>query len=582
LNIPVREYWALLVNYLKPQRLKVFLLAICLFANIGLQLINPQIMRSFIDSAIAGGAVEQLILLALLFFVFAVVQQVVSVLSVYVGQDVGWTATNGLRYDLARHLLYLGLSFHNQKKPGELIERVDGDVNALANFFSQFIVQVVGNAFFLLGILILLFREDWRVGAVMSVFAFITMLILMRLRNIGVPYWKAVSQTGAEFYGFLEERLAGTQDIRANGAKDYIMLRFYRLLRTWFHQQVKAALITNIMVNTIFLLIAISNAISFVMGASMFSSGLISLGTVYMIFHYTNLLTRPIDIITRQMDDLQKAGASITRAKELLQIQPKVTDGPGVELPAGALKVEFAGVTFGYDDDNEIVLQDINFCLEPGKVLGLLGRTGSGKTTMTRLLLRFYDPSQGAISLGDKDLRQMRQADLRHHVGMVTQNVQLFQATVRDNLTFFDPDIPDQKILDTLESLGLWAWYSSLPDGLDTKLSSGGGGLSAGEAQLLAFTRVFLKDPGLIILDEASSRLDPATEELIERAVDKLVKNRTAIIIAHRLGTVHRADQIMILDKGQILESGPRQQLANDPASRFHYLLETGLEEVLV
>ncbi len=165
---------------------------------------------------------------------------------------------------------------------------------------------------------------------------------------------------------------------------------------------------------------------------------------------------------------------------------------------------------------------------------------------------------------------------------MVTQNIQLFHATVRENLTFFDSSIPDERIQTAIQDLGLWNWFKSLPKGLDTELESGGGGLSAGEAQLLAFTRIFLRDPGLVILDEATSRLDPATEHLIEQAVDKLVQQRTAIIVAHRLGTVQRADNILILEDGQVIEYGDRTQLMSDPGSRFYHLLETGLEEVLV
>ena len=233
----------------------------------------------------------------------------------------------------------------------------------------------------------------------------------------------------------------------------------------------------------------------------------------------------------------------------------------------------------------DILFRDLSFRIEPGTVLGLLGRTGSGKTTLTRLLFRLYDPDSGKVRLGDGDvlidLREVVLADLRQKVGMVTQNVQLFHATMRDNLTFFDPGIPDERIVQVMDDLGLGEWYESLPDGLDTELESGGGGLSAGEAQLLAFTRIFLKDPGLVILDEASSRLDPATEHLIERAVNKLVQGRTALIIAHRLGTIQRADEIMILDDGRICEHGARSALADDPSSRFHSLLQAGLEEML-
>jgi ATP-binding cassette subfamily B protein len=220
--------------------------------------------------------------------------------------------------------------------------------------------------------------------------------------------------------------------------------------------------------------------------------------------------------------------------------------------------------------------------LPPGNVLGLLGRTGSGKTTLTRLLFRLYDPSTGTIRLGGIDLREPPIEKLRKRVGVVTQEIQLFHASVRDNLTFFDREIPDQRIEQVLDELGLTTWYRSLPEGLETRLSPGGGGLSAGEAQSLAFARVFLHDPGLVILDEASSRLDPATEHLIERAIDRLLAGRTAIIIAHRLQTVHRADAIMILDRGQVVEYGAREELLRDPDSRFSGLLRTGLEEALV
>jgi ATP-binding cassette subfamily B protein len=184
--------------------------------------------------------------------------------------------------------------------------------------------------------------------------------------------------------------------------------------------------------------------------------------------------------------------------------------------------------------------------------------------------------------LGGEDIRTARINSLRSRVAVVTQDVQLFQATVRENLTFFDSDISDNRILEVIETLGLADWYRSLPEGLDTTLEGNGRSLSAGEAQLLALTRVFLRNPGLVILDEASSRLDPATEQRIERAIDTLLMGRTAIIIAHRLGTVHRADKVMILEDGEIGEYGDRKALALDPETKFSQLLATGLEEVLV
>jgi ATP-binding cassette subfamily B protein len=264
-----------------------------------------------------------------------------------------------------------------------------------------------------------------------------------------------------------------------------------------------------------------------------------------------------------------------------MTIQPTIyAHTPTEVLPDGALSVSFDEVAFSYEGD-EKVLHNVSFQLQSGQVLGLLGRTGSGKTTMTRLLFRLYDPSAGIIRLGKRDTRHVTPETVRNHVGIVTQNVQLFQASVRDNLTFFNPAISDSRVLDTLQNLGLDAWFNELPSGLDTRLLTGGQSLSAGEAQLLAFARIFLEDPGLVILDEASSRLDPATEQLIEHAIGRLLEGRTAIIVAHRLATVQRADRILILENGRIAEEGNRIALAADPNSRFSSLLRTGMEQVL-
>jgi ATP-binding cassette subfamily B protein len=246
-----------------------------------------------------------------------------------------------------------------------------------------------------------------------------------------------------------------------------------------------------------------------------------------------------------------------------------------------AAGVRFEHVTFAYKAGEEPVLHDVDFALAPGEVLGLLGRTGSGKTTISRLLCRLYDASEGAVRLDGVDVREMPLATLRRRVGVVTQDVQLFQATVRENLTFFDPRIHDTRIHAVIGEMGLESWLARLSDGLDTRLEAGGGGLSAGEAQLVAFIRVFLRDPGLVILDEPSSRLDLATERLIERGVAALLRGRTAVIIAHRLATVQRADKILTLGDGRVLEFGPRETLARSPDSHFAALLRAGLEQVL-
>jgi ABC-type multidrug transport system fused ATPase/permease subunit len=409
------------------------------------------------------------------------------------------------------------------------------------------------------------------------------MIVLVYLRNIAIPHWEAAHEGSAEVFGFLEERLAGIEDIRSAGANKYVFEMFGEHLDRRAAKWTKAMIMNFWVISAIRSLNGVLMLIAMAGGYLLFTNGSITLGTAYLMVHYATMLGRPMRQISNQIQQLQRAGGSILRVEQLYQMSSKLDDGPGVTLPDGPLAVNFERVTFSYDDekDDDIVLQDLTFEIQPGQIVGLLGRTGAGKTTISRLLYRLYDINQGSISLSGVDIRQPTLAELRQHIGMVTQDVQLFQASIRDNLTFFDPSIPDERILEVLEDLGLMKWLVNQPEGLDTRMESGGRALSAGEGQLLAFTRVFLRDPGLVIMDEASSRLDPATEQLIERAVDKLLLNRTGIIIAHRLKTVQRADLIMILEKGRIKEFGDRITLMADPNSHFNYLLETGLEEVL-
>ena len=234
----------------------------------------------------------------------------------------------------------------------------------------------------------------------------------------------------------------------------------------------------------------LAHALAFVGGYYLYRGGLITVGTAYLVLYYTNILGRPIHELTQHVESLQTIGASTDRLADLKAIEPQVVDGPGVTLPVGALSLQFCDVSFAYVAD-EPVVEGLSFHLEPGRVLGLLGRTGSGKTTLARLLFRLYDPTAGQVRLGGVDIREARVRAVRQRVALVTQDVQLFQATVRDNLTFFSRSIPDERIVRAIEDLELGDWFRSLPQGLDTRLDPGGQGLSAGEAQLLASTRVF-------------------------------------------------------------------------------------------
>ena len=601
----LRQYGDLLSRYLKPQTGQVVWMAVVLLAGIAIKLVNPQVLRYFLDTAQAQGAARSLYAAAGLFLAFAILQQMTSLATHVTAARVGWASTNRLRSDLTLHLLRLDMPFHKSRTPGELIDRADGDVTQLSNFLSAFTVHVVGNGLLVAGILALLFRENAWLGLGMLAYTLLTLLVLHWIQKLAVPRWAAERQASALLYGYIEERISGAEEIRAAGAESYVMRRLYTHMRDFTRKTRAAAVFSSLTYNLTNLVYVLGYAAGLAIGVILYLRGQASLGTAYLITYYVGMLSDPLQSLRGQAEDLQQAAANIQRINELFNLRPQVGDPVEASaarqksLPGGALGISFQEVSFQYDDEatnsNETtnddesennssrqgnVLTGVSFEIMPGRVLGILGRTGSGKSTLTRLLFRLYDPQAGSIRLGGLDLRQARLDDLRQRVALVTQDVQLFQASVRDNLTFFNRAISDEQLQDELRQLRLWEWVQSLPRGLDTPLA-GGQNLSAGEAQLLAFARVFLKDPGLVILDEASSRLDQATETLLERAVDRLFAGRTGVVIAHRLKTVQRADDILILEDGCVVEYGPRAALASDPASRFYHLLQTGLEEAL-
>ena len=572
-------YLDLLRRYVGPQWPRAAFLTVLLLSSIGLQLVGPQLLRAFIDRALGGSDLATLATIALLFMAIAFVTQLLDAFSRYVGEDLGWSATNTLRADLLLHVLRLDQTFHKTRTAGELIERVDGDVTALANFFSRFVVNVLGNVVLLIGVLAVVARESLLAFVAFLVFALLALGVLTKIRFIAVREWDRVREVSAQMYGFIGERLAGTEDIRSSGAEWHVMNGLTEHHRRWYRARRASIVKGSLIWTSTMAMFAVGNSVAFATGGYLWVTGVATVGTVYLLFHYIELLRKPIDQLRREIEEIQRALASVGRVEELLQTASRLADGRGDVIPGGPLAVDLDRVSFAYESD--LVLRDVSLRVAPGKVLGVLGRTGSGKTTLARLLMRFYDPTSGTVRLGGVDARDARLADLRGRATLVSQDVQLFHATVRENLTLFDPAIDDARILAVLERIGLGTWLRALPDdrGLDAELRSGA--LSAGEAQLVAFARVFLRDPGLVILDEASSRLDPATERHIERAIDALLERRTAVVIAHRLATVERCDEIAIVEDGRIVEHGGREALAADPGSRFHELLRVGLEQVL-
>jgi ABC-type multidrug transport system fused ATPase/permease subunit len=574
-HVTLGAYRALLARYLRPRRGRMAVLGAVVLGNVGLRLLQPALVRGFLDGAVGGATTAALTALAALFLAVALVRASASVLETYLAEDLAWAATNDLRADLVDHCLRLDMGFHNAHLPGELVGRADDDVGQLGGFFSRVGLRAVASVLLLCGVLAALAWIDARISLAFAAFAAAVLGALRLVRGVPARYLAAGRETFSAMYGYIGEWLAGTEDVRARGAGDYLMLGLYERMR----DRLRANRALMVVMPVTFwgpgwLAAAVGTALAYAVGGRLYGEGALSLGTLYLVVSYAVLVAQPLVQLAGEVEELQKASASIVRVRGLLGTAPAVRDGRGDPLPRGALGVEFDAVTFGYGDADP-VLRGVSFAVRPAGVLGIVGRTGSGKTTIARLLARLYDPREGAVRLGGVDLRDARQADVRARVGLVSQDVQLLHASVGDNVRFFDPTIPDARILAALSELGLRAWYEALPRGLETELRPGG--LSAGEAQLLAFARVFLKDPGLVVLDEASSRLDPATERLIEAAVDRLLRGRTAVVIAHRLGTLRRCDDVLVLEAGRVREHGQRERLAASPSSRFAALLRVGL-----
>lgn len=571
---------SLLKKYMNPYLPQVMLLAVLLLILSGIDILNPQIIRYYIEAVNEPVLNTRLILIAsIVYIIVNLIHRVLFVIIRWISQNLAWSTTNDLRIDLTRHCINLDMKFHNQRKTGEMIERIDGDASTLSEFFSTFIIHFLGSFLLLAGILIAVFIESWIYGLIFLGFTIIALVALYLVRKVASPLWKKVRESTTALFGVIEENISGFEDIRANGADEFLMRRFHESAQTDFRNKSKAMIVSRVYYAVNILMGALLNI--GILVASYFLADRLGIdgGVLFLLLSYGTNILRPLRLILWQLEQMQNSLANIDRIKEWFDIKSEITDEGNLLFPDEDINLEFDTLDFGYSE--ELVLKNINFNIEPGKKLGLVGRTGSGKTTIARLIFRLYDPNNGKIKINGLNSKKFPLSELRKNVAYVTQEVELFKASIKDNITFFDYDMTDEQVLRVLEDLGLKKWYDQLPKGLETVIFSEDLGLSAGEEQLLALTRAFLKNPKLVILDEASSRLDPATEKQVDLALEKLLEGRSAIIIAHRLATLQKVDDILILEKGEIVEYGSRAELVKNPNSHFSKLLQQGIQEVL-
>ena len=584
--------WRALAALLRPDSRRWVGLGLSVALASGLSLAGPLVVRRIIDMAADGAAAEQLTSLALLYLALAIATQLITVVVSWFATVTAWHTTNQIRLQLAGHVLGLDHEFHRRHTPGELIQRVDGDVTSVSDFLGRVVPRVVGAAAMVVGMVAVLAVVDWRlaIGALAYVVLSAGLIVRGRHRAVG----EASDEMGAyaQLYGGIEERLTAAEDLRANGAGSHAMWRFIEESAGAMHSSVRRESAFLRLWWAVQGSVAVGSSVSLVAGALLVSNGSISLGTAFLMFQYVLLLERPLEDVVQQLETVQKANGAMVRVIDLLAERPTIIDAGTTCPAAGPLAIDFDAVSFGYasighsslhhspadtgTSDGDRVLHQISLSIGAGRSVGIVGRTGSGKTTLSRLVVRLVEATHGQVRLGGVAIADIPMVELRRRVALIPQEGELFSGTVRDNVTLFDPDPTDQQVAGALHRVGLSALVTG---GIHRELGAGGAGLSAGEAQLLALARVWLREPDLVVLDEATARIDPATEVQLETAIAELMRGRTTIVIAHRLSTLRHVDEIVVLDHGIVVEHGTREALAADTSGRFHQLLALALED---
>ncbi len=574
--------WPLLARLARPHRKATLGFAAALTASTAVALAGPVLLGLFVDRLKSGKGVSELLPIGIAYVVGGLAATGINVLVTWRSTTLAWKITNTLRTDLARRVLDADRAFLRDHPTGELVSRIDGDVSALTDMLAMFVARVLSVVFVALGGVIVLAILAPILAPVFLVNMLVLAWFMWAHRSAVLTEAEAARDAEGELLSVVEERLSGADDLATLGAGHVAVARVADAAQVMLltgsatmHEQVKV-------IGKLRTLVAASQVAMMVVGALLLSRGIVTLGTVFVGFRMVAAVSGPIEGIGWRLRELAGAGGSARRIATLIA-RPVAEVGES-SFPAGGLDVHMDTVGLTYDDGDTEVLSDVSLRVAAGRRLGLVGRTGSGKTSIARLLLRIVPVTSGEVRFGGVPCHTVSEIEFRNRIAAVPQEVQLFPGTVRDNVALFDDEVSDADVEEALGEVGLADWLQAQSNGLQTQLATtdGGAGLSAGEAQLLALARLFCRQPSVIVLDEATSRIDPETQAQLEAATERLLVGRTAVIIAHRLATLDRCDDIAVLDAGRVIEFGSRRDLLADPNSAFARLTRAGSEEWIV
>ncbi len=555
---------ARLLAYLSPYKLAVAVAFVLILAISALKLVGPYLTKVAIDEYIANGDLAGLNRIAGLYLLALLAQFALSYCQVYLMNVTGQRIMFDMRREIFAHLQRLHPAFFDRNPVGRLLTRVTTDVDALNELFTSGVVAVFGDIFMLLGIMIVMLMLNWKLAlvsfAVLPALFAITLVFKRRVRRI----YRKVRTRIARMNAFIQENIIGMEVVQLFRQEPRKFEEFSHLNRQHTNANLDSIFYYAFFYPTVELLGAVAIALIIWYGGGQILAGGLTLGALVAFIQYSEKFYRPISDLTEKFNILQSAMASSERIFGLLDTPPAIVspEAPrmAVQASAKAGSLTFEGVWFAYQDE-DWVLKDVHLDIRPGERIAVVGHTGAGKTTLTGLLLRFYDVQKGRVLLDGVDVKDWDLEALRRQFGIVLQDVHLFSGTIGSNIRLGNQEVTDEALADAAAAVHLDEFLDRLPKGFDEEVGERGATLSAGQKQLVSFARALAHDPRVLILDEATSSVDTDTEILIREALDRLMAGRTSIVIAHRLSTIQSADRIVVLHKGRIREVGTHQEL---------------------